>query len=329
MVMKILAPEEIKQPSGSLIHKGPEEGDWNHGEPTMGAAPTVLCPDKNWILFIVEYEFQQNNLFDQFDCVTQSAWNKVQCLAKKLFGITLNKSKRYTAKKSGTIPHQGNSVTNVVESIRKSGGVEDSVYPTLVPNMTEAEFYQDIPASIDAQESFLKDGWVYNHAWLPISIGATIESIVDNGLFYSPVMVSIEGNYHFDDQGRLQFANTGYTHEVLIVASQPDRFLALDSENPSGLLSIRRDYNFSWPKIGYLQKKTLFQLVKEDSSPAVYLHCTISGNLYAIADSEEVPGGDLLKTFSGDYKNAGIKHVAHLSDLGAVYRVGEIKAIKF
>ncbi len=319
--MKILTVEEIKQPQvQGLIHEEPAEKDWIMGaaeqDKTVNIQWESLVPNKDWTPYITEFELQRNSNFDAFNCVTQSAWNMLQCIAKRKYGATLNESKRWTTVKSGTIPRKGNSVTNVVECIRKMGGVPESAYSSMTPTMTENEFYQAIGLTVDALENFLKEGWLFNHEWLPANFqGATMEAIIDNNLDKSPEMVSIEGTYSFDEQGRLKYGGNPYTHEVLVVASKPDCFLVLDSENPQGLMKVRRDYAFSWPKVGYLEKKTLFKLRKEQGAdkPAVYLYKTLSDTYSAISDGEEgIKGGDLLKTFSGTYKNAGIEVVPYI-----------------
>jgi hypothetical protein len=327
--MKILQPEEINNPNAGLILEAPLDEDWVLGHPVLGAIleRLILQPNRDWTPFITEYELQRNSFFDAYDCVTQSAWNKIQCLAHRQYDEHLDESKRWTAVKSGTVPGQGNSVKNVVECIRKMGGVKEEDWISMSDTMTQSEFYKEIPDYVSTAENFMSAGWEYSHEWLPVNyIGATMGQVVDSGLPYSPVMISIEGQYEFDAEGRLQYHGGPYSHEVLIVASKPDHFLVLDSENPNGLMKVRRDYAFVGPKIGYLKKKS-YMLVKEDGSPAVYLQ-TLSGDLYALADGEGIAGGDMLKTFSGNYGNAAIKHVA-AGSLDKSKIVGDIRPRKY
>jgi hypothetical protein len=330
----ILQPQEINQPRNPVkIEPGQTPTDWikDHEDPVLGAniERIILCKDRNWVPFITEIEVQFNKYFDAFRCVTESAWNKIQCLGKRLFNVVLNKSKRYTAKKSGTIPNRGNSVTAVVESIRtKHGGVPEEVWPSMTETMTVEEHYKEIPPEVDAKEDFLKE-YEYKHEWLPNEImKGTLDKIIDDGLLYSPVMVSIEGWYSFDEQGRLKWGGRDYTHEVLVVKSEPDCFLVLDSENPKGLMKVRRDYPFGYPKIGYLKKKIMFKLIKTVDKPNVYLLSVASGNRYGVADGQEVKGGDLLKTFSGTYKNAAIQVISQ-EEMEKYPHVGNIKAEQF
>lgn len=312
MELKILLPEEIKQPKANLVHEEPLETDWVKDDPVLGGAVehVILCPEKDWTPFITEFELQRNNWFDAFNCVTQSAWNKIQCLAKKQYGVQLNKSKRYTALKSGTKPGVGNSVTNVVESIRKQGGVEEEVCPSMSPTMTQEQFYSPLPASMDALESFLGQ-WEYNHEWLPKGFqGATLASILEDGLQYSPVMVSIEGSYTFDDQGRLMFTNKGYAHEVLCVASKPDCFLVLDSENPQGLMKVRKDYAFVGLKIGFIKKKTQNSMkYRIQGNNAVFQLDPISKNLVPYGS------GKVYKVLQGTVGYEDITVVENLAEL--------------
>ena len=142
-------------------------------------------------------------------------------------------------------------------------------------------------------------------------------------------MVSVNGRYAFNDKGYLDNDDGTYTHEILLVKSDPavDYDLCVDSENPSGLLKVKRGYKYSSPKVGYLKKKSMFRIIKTSTSPACYLHCLASGHLFGIADGDEVNGAQLLKSFCGDnYANA---HIAVVSDVEfATYQhVGDIKTV--
>lgn len=308
--MRVLTPEEIKQPTGGLIietERNPK--DWvKDDSPMVGAIVggkmprVILCPKKDWREFITEMQVQMNGIFNDWSCVTHTMWNKIQCLGKCVFNIILDESKRYTSVKSGTKPREGNTVTNVCESIRKlHGGVHESIYPSLRPDMTESEFYASIPAAVDAQENFLNQGWEYFHEWVKTYDGvhATISELSDS-LQYSPIAVSV-GNYYYDENGYLYAPNTpNYIHECLIVTELPDCFLILDSQNGNNLLRYRKDYPFGWPKIGYLQKKTMInpKIYKKKGEPALYALNPEQNVLVPFGDGY-VLGGSLFKTLYG------------------------------
>lgn len=340
--MKILQPHEIRQPRVSALIPETNAKDWIKGDELLGASfvEENLFPTKDCTPFITELsDVQYNQNFDEYCCVIHGTINNVQLLIKRKYGITLDLSKRDLAIRTGVVPGQGTSIRACSECLRTQGDSLEKDYPTITPTMTQAEFFTPLKG---VKEFLLANGYVYNHANLPTNwLGASMESIIDGGLIHSGVIVAIEGSYHFDSQGRLQYNGGDYTHVVLVVKSEPDCFLVLDSENPQGLMKVRRDYNFSSPKIATIsnvnldnQKKSMNQLIKEDGVDsngkplsAVFLQVP-SGNLYGIADGVEITGGDLLKVMSGSYGNAGIKHVpAGTLDKSKV--VGEIKADKF
>ena len=234
---KILQPQEVRLPRAHNLILEPARDPRDHilsaTLPEVAELGLAINDAGQWIENITEFEDQKNDVFDQYACVTHSGWNMTQCLGHRKYGVKLNKSKRYTAVKSGTIPGRGNSVTNVVESIRKDGGVDEEVYPTTVPGMTQAEFYQKIPADVDAKENF-KAAYDFRHAW----VDGNSQDMLVAALKVSPVMVSVYGRYSFDSNGYVAQDRSGIvTHEVVIVGYEYGKFwYVLDSENPEGLV---------------------------------------------------------------------------------------------
>ena len=332
-MLKILSQEEIRNPRVSAVIPETNEKDWVKGDPILGATfvEELLFPDKDCTKYITELsDVQYNQNFDEYCCVIHGTINNVQLLVKKKYDIVLDLSKRDLALRTGVVPGQGTSIRACSECLRLQGDSLERDYPTITPTMTQAQFFTPIKG---VQEFLLANGYVYQHSNLPSTfLGATMESIIEDGLQHSGVIVAIEGSYHFDAQGRLQYNGGAYTHVVLVVKSEPDHFLVLDSENPTGLMKVRRDYNFSSPKIASITNSNLDNLkknmlVKEDGSPAVYLQ-TANGFLFGIADSQDITGGDLLKTMSGSYGNAGINHVP-AGSLDKTKVVGTVSAHRF
>lgn len=309
--MKVLSPSEIKQPKPGLVLSPPTVEDWEKDHPTqdgviLGAVVREeLFPTLDCTPFITEYEVQRNGIFDPYDCVTCATWNKIQCLAKRKYGIVLDYSKRWTAVKSGTRPGIGNSVTNVEESVRvNDGGVRESLYPTMTPSMSESQFYAAIPPEVDALEDF-KNNWQYNHEWLgrarsgvPFS---SLEQLKD-GLKLSPLSVSV-GPYHYDANGSMYEPSTGipeYIHQVIIVKIDNEAIYTLDSENGNGLIRYRLDYPFGYPKLSYLKKKTMIQplIYKQKGKAALYALNPLKQSLMPFGDGA-IPGGELFMTLYG------------------------------
>lgn len=310
--MKILEVHEISQPRAPHpIEHGADETNW-----VLGATSTrpnlIVNTSMDYTTAIVEFELQRNGIFDPYDCVTQSLINMVQTLANFQYGVKLDLSKRYTAVESGTVPHQGNSVLAPCESLRKQGCVAEAVYPTMTPTMTEVEFFQKISAAIEAQESFSKD-WLFTHEWVQTTpsfnpfakVFSTPEQIMA-GMTISPVMVAVNGYYQFDSNGYLSNDDGNYSHEILLVKPVPGQYwLALDSENPNGLIKVKWDYKFYAPKIGHLKKKTM-TFYKETDKTALY-QLGVDGTYYPVLS------GEYFKKLFGEYSANTIVEVPSLA----------------
>lgn len=314
-MLNILLPDQIMHPRVvSLVpeeKKNPRDYILSATAPEVEALGIQINESGQWMEDIVEYEDQKNDIFDQYACVSHTGWNKIQCLCFRKFKVKLNKSKRFTAVMSGTIPGRGNSVTNVVESIRLDGAPDEVDYPTTVMGMTQAEFYQKIPQSVIAKENFLKY-WSYKHAWVE---GNSPEMLMA-ALKVSPIMVSVYGRYSYDENGYIEQDRSGIvTHEVLIVGYEVGKFwYVLDSENPRGLVRFAWDYIFIAPKIGYLvslanlTNPQTMQVYRIKGNAAVYFLNPQSKEIVAFSDGV-IAGGSLFKIFFGDYKFANIQVV--------------------
>lgn len=327
--MEILTIDKIRQPrTPHLIASGQKLGDWHTGQELLGGTTQrqILCPSRDWTPYITETQTQRNANFDSFSCVSFAHDHGVELLAK-LKGFPLDESKRWTAIRSGTKPNHGTSMNAVAECIRTKGGVAEADCPTITPTMTQDEYYTSIPASVDAKENLLHYGWKFNYEWIQrdgLFSSSSAPDVIWQNLQYSPIPVCVEGNYTFNAQGEVVYGGSPYAHCVLIVGGVQGQFFTIfDSESPEGLIKFSYAYKFGYSELIYLDKP-MNQLIKEDGSAAVYLQVP-SGNLYAISDSEEITGGDLLKVFSGSYGNANILHIPSI-DKGRI--IGEVKALK-
>lgn len=278
--MKILDIKDIKQPGGFLIVEPPKTEDW---EVNLGAEDPEIEPSGDWTDDIIEMELQRNAYFDNYSCVTFSLINKVQCIIKHKYREVIDWSKRYVAVGSGTRPGVGNSVNNPCEFLRKKGDVLEVDCPTMKDSTKQNEYFQPISNNTKEKECFLKN-WAYTHRYLPRYDGAcsTVE-LLKWAIKRSPVMVSVEGSYKFDNRGRVVWGGTNIAHEVLIVKFEGDTAYILDSENNDGFVPFDIKYRFHYPKIGYIQKLKPLELntenmaiekvslVKGEETPEVYI----------------------------------------------------------
>jgi len=314
--MNILKPEDIKIPPPALVVEE-EEKD---AHPILGATldlgsylkqkfgeiPPVLFPDHKCSAAVKDIRMQRNDSFDAFDCVTCSHWGMIDTLDNVLSNILPLQSRRYTALKAGTQPNRGTSNYAVQQAILEWGGIAEDKLPSMSDTMTQAQFFASIGKAFDQYEDF-KTVYELQFGQVPTFDGVTANNnTIWNILCYSPIVVSVDGNYQFDPQGRVIRSSNNDSHDVCVVEQNPDYYLILDSENPGGFIKFAPDYQLHYPTFAYLKKNFMYQLVRVIGSPAVYVLDTKSGYYSPISDGSRIPGGDLLKVMSGSYKNANI-----------------------
>lgn len=134
--------------NSGLIVEPPNEKDWVFGG-ISGATAPILFPDGHgWLKFQRPEESQKNRNFDTFSCVSYACLKSLSYYIKVAYGLDMDFSERFTSVMSGTVPYKGNSLRNVLESIRKHGFVLESDYPSLTSEMTQAQWFAYPPASI-------------------------------------------------------------------------------------------------------------------------------------------------------------------------------------
>lgn len=146
----------------------------------------ILQVDRDWTLYLPDFEKQRNPIFDTYACVTFSAWNCIETYGKRKFGLTWNKSDRFTAKMSDTIPRWGNSAKKVLTSIRKQGCVDEAEY-SFTDTMTEVEYYDRIPEEVKTKALNLLDFAEFEYQ---IVVQPTPDKMWD-ALQYAPLHVAV------------------------------------------------------------------------------------------------------------------------------------------
>lgn len=327
--MKLLEQTELRQPSKGLILLPEEIGA--HPQLELGAAfdivayikqtvktkygvdfdPEIVKADGDYSMVDDDFDWQRNQLFDPFDCVLASTENCIYGSYKATYGTALEKkSRRRQAIKANVQPQRGTSNLAGEQSITNDGMVPETAWPSITPTMTEAEFFQPIPPEVDAQENYKAE---HDTFFIPLPTKDGVSAIPEVSKMAMPfgkVRFTVNGDYTFNGLGEVTRPSPEDSHDIAAsCCPNTDAFYKIqDSENPHGLVKFAPDYDFHYPTLIIVKKKSMNQLIKEEGSAAVYLQ-TANGSLFAITDSEDISGGDLLKTFSGTYGNAGIKHV--------------------
>jgi hypothetical protein len=134
--------------NSGLIVEAPRPEDWVFGGVSGATGPVIFPDGHGWFKFRPTSENQRNRNFDSFSCVTFSCLKSLSYYIKACYGLDMDFSERFTAVMSGTVPGRGNSIRNVLESIRKQGFVLESDYPSMTDSMTEAQWFAYPPKSV-------------------------------------------------------------------------------------------------------------------------------------------------------------------------------------
>ena len=172
-------------PNSQVVNRGVILEDSNPDDYVLGgisgaADMPIIFPDGfGWLKNQRPEETQKNRYFDSYSCVTFASLKSLSYYFKVVYGLDMDFSERFTAVMSGTIPGQGNSVRNVLESIRKDGFVLESDYPSMTPDMTQAEWFADPPAAIKKKALDNLKKWEIK--WEVLSIANPFTGEVDHG----------------------------------------------------------------------------------------------------------------------------------------------------
>lgn len=180
---------KINKRKGGVIFEMPKQEDYVFGGVT-GYARTPIFPDGHgWIKYQRPEERQFNKNFDSFSCVSFACLKALSYFIKERYGLDMDFSERFTAVMSGTIRGRGNSVRNVLESIRTDGFVLESDYPSMTDTMTEDEWFVPIPASVKKKGLENLKQWKINWETLTISDNVPHTQIYE-GLKSAPVITT-------------------------------------------------------------------------------------------------------------------------------------------
>ncbi len=156
-------------------------------EEVFGGSQTleILQQDRNWIPFLPIKELQ--NLFHEtWGCTVFALLNCFEIWGKRVYGVELNKSDRFSNKMAGTVPNWGNTMRGSFETFPRDGWVDEAIYP--FNSKSVQEYYQTIPQHIiDLAKS---EGEKVEFSRQIISGVLTPEKLWD-ALQYSPLRVTV------------------------------------------------------------------------------------------------------------------------------------------
>lgn len=124
-----------------LIIKPLSPTDYRFG--ALGDTP--INPGGHWGSWLPPAEDQDINGIEPYDCTSNGTLNCIEILGRFNYQDTTEWSKRFLAKTSGTTIN-GNDPTTVAQTLRKTGCVNETTWPTDSSIMSFAQFYESIPS---------------------------------------------------------------------------------------------------------------------------------------------------------------------------------------
>lgn len=228
-----------------LIEENPDVRDWFASGITGVSDKKVLLENGDWRPFKPTVtEYQAGVYFDTLACVTFSALNNIEILAKYL-GIEMNRSERFNAKLSGTTKN-GNSLRNVAISIAVNHGtVDESEWPfprrQMNPVFDWDDYYSEVPQElVDKGLSWLKE---YNvkYEWVNVD-----RDSIKNALKYGPLQVGV---YAWPKPGTdglyTDGGNNRRNHAVTLLHAGDDFYTILDHYD-NVEKKLVPTYDFKW-----------------------------------------------------------------------------------
>jgi hypothetical protein len=232
---------------GFLPEKEINPFDWRLGG-VSGAEKKVIREDGDYTNFLPDLELQKNKIFDSMACVSFSALNCLETLAK-VEGISLNRSDRFTAKESGTTK-KGNSMRQVAESIRKiHGTVEEHVWPFDRDTFDWDTYYSEIPDTIKALGKEFLEEWEVLWEWVPTDD-------LREALKYGPIQVTVDAWPAPNSKGLYtRRVERGYNHAVMLYKSTDEAYEIYDHYDKK-YKKLVPDYQFGHAIQFILTRKT-------------------------------------------------------------------------
>ncbi len=287
-----------------LIESTPNPTDWILGKE---GTREVLQKDRDWSQFLPSPELQYIPSFDTYACVTFSAWNCIETLVKRKYQIELNKSDRFTAKMSDTIPLQGNTLNKVGDSIRNHWSVEEKRWPFTVK--TSEEYYVEIPEEI-SDEAEKEKNCTVEYRWVGWN-GCEIENLWD-ALAFGPLQVTVQTWGEFKD-GKFQKPKTNETnHAVMIFKGKYGEFWQVYDHYDQIIKTLAWDYYFG-SAMQYSLKKNMMELIKGDQRSQVFAIDNKGNRRYIYNEAQFIEGREI--GLWGDWKDIETKQQSEVDAL--------------
>lgn len=124
---------------------------------------SLVNPEGDWSSYLPVDEFQNRRGYDRMACATYSILNCIEILYRFNTGHEKNFSDRELAKKSGTTK-SGNYLDNVFDWARKTGLIEEYLYPDDANSWDE--YYKELKPEFSTEAKKFLDEWSLYREWV-------------------------------------------------------------------------------------------------------------------------------------------------------------------
>ncbi len=213
-----------------------------------------VLPNGNWTQYLPSSERQKLKNGDTFSCVTFSALNALETQLNYLIAsrkLTIKQAEflndngyidefskvnfddSYTAKMSGTIPGQGNSLFNVANSIRHDGLLPQTDYTT----PTVEEFYRERTEIEKVTAKEIYKYFEFNYEW--------VFSDFEKHLKQAPLQIATGVCNGWSTSAIIQNCSLPVSHATMLYNALPDYWEDFDSYEPYNL-KLAKDYSLPY-----------------------------------------------------------------------------------
>ena len=218
----------------------------------------VINETGDWKPYLPPEEFQNEQGFENYGCVTWTTLNVLEVLARKLFKEEWDKSERYTYIASETNPADfGNDPHKVAESVRKLGVLNEEELPfnETIKTLEEFNSPKPLPKNLLSKASFFLDDFEYKHEWVSPNTLEISKAVLKEALKRSPIGLAV---YAWGERGGKYFRPEGGqdTHLTLLVNINKEGCMEVfDSYSPA-IKVLEKDFPVYTAKRYFLRKKT-------------------------------------------------------------------------
>ena len=218
--------------------------------------------DGQWDDFLPVDEFQSDDDLETMACVTFSATNTLEIMAKEKYGADLNLSDRFTAKMSGT-SRNGNGLQQVWDSLRNNGFVQENEWPwdRLKVNTWE-DYYRPIPAEIVSSGLKSLEKWEVMYEWVFYDSSMTVSNLENKRLWLkealkmAPIQVTIRFSSAEDRNGIIHAVPGAVQHAVTVYGYVEGQYWKVFDHYSKTHKLLAWDYYFGHALRGFIRRKT-------------------------------------------------------------------------